>query len=292
MKIVGFEANGGLHLGVVEGDQVIDLQAVDATIPGDLAEVLRRNDGDLTPLKDAAKRARRERAPSARRAQIRPAGGQARQGHLPRLELSRARQGRLAARQHPEIPHHLHAREYVAGPARGADRAAEGVGDARLRGRADLRGRQARQAPHPRQRLFLHRRLFLRQRRLGARVSAQDHAVGHGQEFRPHRRLRPLDDHRRRIAARRQGPQDRDPPQRQRHAVRQHRQHDVPDRRDHRLCDAGHHARARRHRVHRHAVGRRPCPQAEPGLDEAGRHLRDRHRACRRPRQPDRRTEK
>ena len=29
MKIVGFEANGGLHLGVVEGDQVIDLQAVD-----------------------------------------------------------------------------------------------------------------------------------------------------------------------------------------------------------------------------------------------------------------------
>ena len=57
MKIVGFEANGGLHLGVVEGDQVIDLQAVDAAIPGDLAEVLRRNDGDLTPLKDAAKRA-------------------------------------------------------------------------------------------------------------------------------------------------------------------------------------------------------------------------------------------
>ena len=29
MKIVGFEANGALHLGVVEGDQVIDLQAVD-----------------------------------------------------------------------------------------------------------------------------------------------------------------------------------------------------------------------------------------------------------------------
>jgi len=30
MKIVGFQSNGGLHLGVVEGDQVIDLQAVDS----------------------------------------------------------------------------------------------------------------------------------------------------------------------------------------------------------------------------------------------------------------------
>ena len=57
MKIVGFEANGAPHLGVVEGDQVIDLQAVDAGIPGDLGEVLRRHNGDLTPLKDAAKRA-------------------------------------------------------------------------------------------------------------------------------------------------------------------------------------------------------------------------------------------
>ena len=57
MKIVGFEANGALHLGVVEDDQVIDLQAVDKTIPGDLGECLRRNNGDLSPLKDAAKRA-------------------------------------------------------------------------------------------------------------------------------------------------------------------------------------------------------------------------------------------
>ena len=36
MKIVGFEANGAPHLGVVQGNQVIDLQAVDKTIPGDL----------------------------------------------------------------------------------------------------------------------------------------------------------------------------------------------------------------------------------------------------------------
>jgi 2-keto-4-pentenoate hydratase/2-oxohepta-3-ene-1,7-dioic acid hydratase in catechol pathway len=57
MKIVGFVANGGLRLGVVEGDQVIDLQAVDERIPADLGEVLRRHDGDLGALKSAAARA-------------------------------------------------------------------------------------------------------------------------------------------------------------------------------------------------------------------------------------------
>jgi acylpyruvate hydrolase len=57
MKILGFHLNGGLHLGVVEGDQVIDLQAVDSAIPSDLGEVLRRHDGDLSSLKTAASRA-------------------------------------------------------------------------------------------------------------------------------------------------------------------------------------------------------------------------------------------
>ena len=57
MKIVGFEAEGGLRLGVVEGDQVIDLQAVDAKVPADLGAVLAANNGDLKPLGDLAKRA-------------------------------------------------------------------------------------------------------------------------------------------------------------------------------------------------------------------------------------------
>jgi acylpyruvate hydrolase len=57
MKIVGFEVNGAPHLGVVEGEQVIDLQAVDSAIPSDLGEYLRRHNGDLSALKDAAKRA-------------------------------------------------------------------------------------------------------------------------------------------------------------------------------------------------------------------------------------------
>ena len=63
MKIVGFEAEGGLRLGVVEGDQVIDLQAVDSKVPADLGAVLAANKGDLKSLGDVAKRA----AASARR---------------------------------------------------------------------------------------------------------------------------------------------------------------------------------------------------------------------------------
>ena len=57
MKIVGFETNEGLRLGVVEGDNVIDLQAVDAKVPANLADVLAQNNGDLKPLGDIAKRA-------------------------------------------------------------------------------------------------------------------------------------------------------------------------------------------------------------------------------------------
>ena len=57
MKIVGFESNEGLRLGVVEGDQVIDLQAVDAKVPANLADVLKANNGDLKSLADLAKRA-------------------------------------------------------------------------------------------------------------------------------------------------------------------------------------------------------------------------------------------
>jgi 2-keto-4-pentenoate hydratase/2-oxohepta-3-ene-1,7-dioic acid hydratase in catechol pathway len=63
MKFVGFEANNGLHLGVVEGDSVIDLQAVDANTPNELGEALRRGNGDLKPLAELAKNA----AASARR---------------------------------------------------------------------------------------------------------------------------------------------------------------------------------------------------------------------------------
>ncbi len=57
MKIVGFESANGLRLGVVEGDRLIDLQAVDASLPADLAAVLARGNGDLKGLADLAKKA-------------------------------------------------------------------------------------------------------------------------------------------------------------------------------------------------------------------------------------------
>ncbi len=57
MKIVGFETEQGLRLGVVEGDRVVDMQAVDPDLPADLGEWLSRNGGDLARLADLARRA-------------------------------------------------------------------------------------------------------------------------------------------------------------------------------------------------------------------------------------------
>ena len=132
MKIVGFEGNGGLHLGVVDGDAVIDLQAGDGTMPGDLGEVLRRSSGDLSPLREASKRA----PPGARR----PLKGLkfglpvARPGKVICLGLNyleHVKEG-SQTRQHSEIPDYLHARQHVAGAAWGADHPPERVRDARL----------------------------------------------------------------------------------------------------------------------------------------------------------------
>jgi len=57
MKIVGFETDAGLRLGVIEGDQVVDLLALDATLPADLGEVLAKTGGDLAPLAGLARKA-------------------------------------------------------------------------------------------------------------------------------------------------------------------------------------------------------------------------------------------
>ncbi len=57
MKIVAFEGQGGPRLGVVEGDQAIDLQAADSTVPADLGAYLAKSNGDLQPLAEIAKRA-------------------------------------------------------------------------------------------------------------------------------------------------------------------------------------------------------------------------------------------
>jgi 2-keto-4-pentenoate hydratase/2-oxohepta-3-ene-1,7-dioic acid hydratase in catechol pathway len=57
MKIVGFESGNATRLGVVEGDQVVDLQAADSSAPVDLGEWLRRGNGDLSALRELAKTA-------------------------------------------------------------------------------------------------------------------------------------------------------------------------------------------------------------------------------------------
>jgi 2-keto-4-pentenoate hydratase/2-oxohepta-3-ene-1,7-dioic acid hydratase in catechol pathway len=57
MRIVGFKSGQGLRLGVVEGEEVIDLQAVDASLPADLGAILRKSNGDLKHLSDLAKKA-------------------------------------------------------------------------------------------------------------------------------------------------------------------------------------------------------------------------------------------
>jgi 2-keto-4-pentenoate hydratase/2-oxohepta-3-ene-1,7-dioic acid hydratase in catechol pathway len=56
MKIVSFQ-DKGLRLGVLEGDNVIDLHAADPAAPSDLGDWLRRSNGDLKPIAELAKKA-------------------------------------------------------------------------------------------------------------------------------------------------------------------------------------------------------------------------------------------
>ena len=57
MKIVAFEGQGGPRIGIVEGDQVVDLQAADPKVPNDLGEALAKTNGDTRQLGEIAKRA-------------------------------------------------------------------------------------------------------------------------------------------------------------------------------------------------------------------------------------------
>jgi len=57
MKIVAFEGPGGSRIGVVEGDQVVDLQAAEPRVPNDLGAWLAKTNGDTLELGEIAKRA-------------------------------------------------------------------------------------------------------------------------------------------------------------------------------------------------------------------------------------------
>ena len=55
MKIVAFEGQGGPRIGVVERDQVVDLQAVEPKVPNDLGDWLAKTNGDTKQLGEIAK---------------------------------------------------------------------------------------------------------------------------------------------------------------------------------------------------------------------------------------------
>jgi acylpyruvate hydrolase len=102
LKIVGFEKNEALRLGVVDGDSVIDLQAADARVPSDLGRWLAENDGDLKPLADIA-----TRAPSSARlplASITFALPVARPGKIICLGLNYLEHAKEGGHQKPEYP--------------------------------------------------------------------------------------------------------------------------------------------------------------------------------------------
>ncbi len=102
MRIVGFEAESGPRLGIVDADAVIDLQAVDPRLPADLGEWLRANGGDLAPLHDLAGRA----PSSARRplAQLRFGLPVARPGKILCLGLNYLEHAKEGGHARPQFP--------------------------------------------------------------------------------------------------------------------------------------------------------------------------------------------
>ena len=102
MRIVGFEAESGPRLGIVDADAVIDLQAVDPRVPADLGEWLRANGGDLAPLHDLARRA----PSSARRplAQLRFGLPVARPGKILCLGLNYLEHAKEGGHARPQFP--------------------------------------------------------------------------------------------------------------------------------------------------------------------------------------------
>jgi acylpyruvate hydrolase len=102
MRIVGFEADQGPRLGIIDADAVIDLQAVDPRVPADLGDWLRANDGDLVPLQDLARRA----GASARRplAQLRFGLPVARPGKILCLGLNYLEHAKEGGHARPQFP--------------------------------------------------------------------------------------------------------------------------------------------------------------------------------------------
>ncbi len=193
MKVVGFEAEGGLRLGIVEGDQVIDLQAADPKVPTNLGDALAANNGDLKALGDIAKR-----APASAR---RPLKGLrfglpvARPGKILCLGLNYLEHVKEGSQRDniPKFPT-IFMRCLTSMVPHEQPIVRPKVSE-QLDYEAEMMLVIGKRAKHLTmdERHLLHRGLFMLERRVGARIPAQDDAMGHGQEFRPHRRLRAVD---------------------------------------------------------------------------------------------------
>ena len=160
MKIVGFQTNEGLRLGVVEGEKVIDLQAVDPKVADQSRPTSwRDNGGDLNPLGDLAKRAPASARRPLKGLQARPSGGAP--GKIICLGLNYLEHVKEGMNRDnvPKFPTIFMRCQTSLRPARRADHAPARDRDPRLGSRDGRRRRQARQASDDGQRLFLHRRL-------------------------------------------------------------------------------------------------------------------------------------
>ena len=164
MKIVGFEANNGVRLGVVEGDNVIDLQAVDAKVPNDLGESCARSNGDL----EAARPLSPKKAPASARlplAGLKFALPVAHPGKIICLGLNYLDHVKEGPQKDniPKFQSIFFRMLTSLTPHLQPLHAAEEVDPVRLRRRVGRDHRQARQASDVGQCHRLHRRLCLRQ---------------------------------------------------------------------------------------------------------------------------------
>ena len=251
MRLASFHAPDGVRPAVVAGDEVVDLAAADATLRAPWAELLERGPAALERIRAIA-----DSGTASAAARERPAGAArpAAQVLRDRSQLRRPRR-RVRARDARAPDRLRQGRHLRHGPVR-PDRAARRVGLPRLRGGARLRDRAALPARQRRGRRGRDRRLSHRRRRERPRLADPDAAVVALEVLRHPWTDRALDRHARRA---RRPACARHPHLRQRRAAAgvEHRPTDLrllPPGRD---PVAGLHARARRRRRDRHALGDR-----------------------------------
>ena len=121
MKIVAFEGQGGPHLGVVEGDQVVDLQAADSKVPTDLGGGWQRT--TAIPSRSPTSPSARRRARESRSLGLKYALPVGRPGKIICLGLNYLDHVKEGSQRDniPKFPTIFYARPHLDGAARPAD---------------------------------------------------------------------------------------------------------------------------------------------------------------------------